>query len=110
MTTTPTPARTAKPFSFRRVFLLLVALLMLTYLADFVQYTIRAHFPKLGSATGSVHRVRMLAIPEKNNKVEYQIDAVHPEEDVRCTHSIFPHSGNRPCWYVTRHANDPITM
>jgi hypothetical protein len=87
-----------------------MALLILLYLIDFAFYSLRARFPRLGPATGSVHRIRMLAIPEKNNKVEYQIDTVHPEEDLPCTHSLFPHAGNRPCWYVTRHANDPITM
>jgi len=108
--TTPTPLRTATPFSLRRIFILLMALLILLYLIDFAWYALRARFPKLGPATGSVHRIRMLAIPEKNNKVEYQIDTVHPEEDLPCTHSLFPHAGNGPCWYVTRHANDPITM
>jgi hypothetical protein len=110
MTTPPTLLRTPKPFSLAQILLLLIVLLVVVYLGDFAVYELRASFPKLGPATGSIHRVRMLAIPEKNNKVEYQIDTVHPEEDVPCTHSLFPHSGNHPCWYVTRHANDPITM
>jgi hypothetical protein len=108
MTSTPLPPATR--FSLKRVILVLVAVIFAVYLADWLLYGLRTRFPKLGAATGSVHRIRMLAIPEKNNKVEYQIDTVHPEEDVPCTHSLFPHSGSRPCWYVTRHANDPITM
>ncbi len=110
MTTTPASLRTARSFSLTRVVLLLIGLLMVVYLVDLAFYALRTRFPKLGAAAGSVHRIRMLAIPEKNNKVEYQIDSVRPEEDVPCSRSLFPHGGNAPCWYVTRHANDPITM
>lgn len=99
------------PRSFvRRIVLILLGLLLLVYLGDFAWYELRLISPKLGLANGSVHRTRVLAIAEKNNKVEYEIDSNRPEEDVPCAHSLFPHSGNRPCWYVTRHANDPIPM
>lgn len=89
---------------------MLLGLLLFLYLADLVWYELRVVSPKLGVANGSVHRTRVLAINEKNNKVEYEIDSNRPEEDVPCTHSLFPHAGNRPCWYVARHANDPIPM
>jgi hypothetical protein len=42
--------------------------------------------------------------------VDYEIDSQKPEEDVPCVHSLFFHAGMSPCWYVTRHANDPIPM
>jgi hypothetical protein len=35
---------------------------------------------------------------------------VRPEEDVPCSRSLFPQAGKRPCWYVARHANDPISI
>ena len=105
------PTRSSAPsFSPRRVLLALIALLLLFYFADFAWFELRLQFPKLGPATGSVHRLRVLAIPGKNNKVEYQIDALRPEEDLPCSHSLFWRGGNRPCWYVTRHANEPIPM
>lgn len=97
-------------FSVRRVLLYVLALFLLLYFADFALYELRLHVPKFGPANGSVHRIRLLAVPEKNNKVEYEIDSAKPEEDLPCSHSLFPHGGNRPCWYVTRHANDPIMM
>lgn len=104
---TPPPA----PRSLlKRLALPLLGLLLLLYVADLVWYELRVIAPKLGLANGSVHRTRVLAIAEKNNKVEYEIDSNRPEEDVPCTHSLFPHAGSRPCWYVTRHANDPIPM
>lgn len=100
----------AASFSVRRVLLGFVALFVLLYVGDLAWYELRVLVPHFGSATGSVHRIRLLAIPTKGNKIEYEIDAVHPEEDVPCSHSIFPHGGNRPCWYLVRHANDPISM
>ncbi len=100
----------ARSFSPRRVFLSILAFLLLLYLADFAWYELRLQFPKLGSATGSVHRIRLLEVPVKNNKVDFEIDPVKPEEDLPCSHSLFPRAGNRPCWYVTRHAKDPIFM
>lgn len=100
----------ANRFSVRRVLLAVVALFVLLYLVDFAWYDLRVFVPKLGPATGSVHRIRLLAISSKGNKIEYEIDAVHPEEDVPCSHSVFPHGGSRPCWYMVRHAKDPIPM
>jgi hypothetical protein len=100
----------ARKFSTRRIVPGIVALFVALYLADFAWYELRVLIPKLGASTGSVHRIRLLAISSKGNKVDYEIDAVHPEEDVPCSHSIFPRSGNRPCWYMVRHANDPIPM
>jgi hypothetical protein len=97
-------------FSARRIVVGLIALLVLVYLADFAWYQLRVSLPNLGLATGSVHRIRLLAISSKGNKIEYEIDAVHPEEDVPCSRSIFPQGGNRPCWHMARHANDPIPM
>jgi hypothetical protein len=108
--TTATISSGVPSFSPRRVLLVLLALLLFVYLADFTWYELRLHFPRLGPASGSVHRLRILAIPRKSNKVEYQIDALRPEEDLPCSHSLFWRGGNRPCWYVTRHASEPIPM
>src|SRR5271169_5158038 len=94
----------------RRTLLSLLALTLLLYFVDFVWYELRVFVPRLGYARGSVHRVRMFAIPAKDNKVEFQLDTVRPEEDLPCAHSLLPEGGFRPCWYVTRHANDPFLM
>jgi hypothetical protein len=95
---------------FRRIIPRILTACLAIVFADFLWFQIRAHLPKLGQANGSVHRVRLLAITGKGNKVEYQIDSVKPEEDVPCAHSLFPQGGNNPCWYVARHANDPIAI
>ena len=80
------------------------------WLLDVGWFYIRRSFPATGTASGSVHRVRLLAIPDKGNKTEYEVDAVTPEEDVPCANSLFPHGGENPCWYVVKHAKDPIPM
>lgn len=90
--------------------LLVLGLFLILYFTDFSWYELRLHTTRFGLATGSVHRIRLLAIPGKGNKTTYQLDMVHPEEDVPCSHSLFPQGGNRPCWYVARHANDPISI
>jgi hypothetical protein len=88
----------------------IVGLLLLIYASDFAWYELRVAFPKLGVAKGSVHRLRILAIPQKSGKVEYVIDSQRPEEDLPCSHSLFPEPGGQPCWYVVPHATDPIPM
>jgi len=95
---------------FAKLFASFTLLLFVVYSVDFTWYHLRLAVPKLGAPISSVHRVRLLAIPDKGNKTDYEIDAIHPEEDVPCTHTLFPHSNDKPCWYVIRHANDPIAM
>jgi len=93
-----------------RVFASLTVLFFIIYAMDLTWYHLRLAVPRIGAANSSVHRVRLLAIPDKGNKIEYQIDAVQPEEDVPCARTLFPHRGLNPCWYVSRHAKDPIAM
>ena len=88
----------------------LTLLFFILYAVDLTWYHVRLAAPRLGAANSSVHRVRLLAIPDKGNKTEYQIDAVQPEEDVPCSRTVFPHRTLNPCWYVSRHAKDPIAM
>ena len=88
----------------------LTLLFFILYAVDLTWYHVRLAAPRLGAANSSVHRVRLLAIPDKGNKTEYQIDVVHPEEDVPCSRTVFPHRTLNPCWYVSRHAKDPIAM
>ena len=88
----------------------LAIVLVASWIADLAWFYVRLSFPASGRASGSVHRVRLLAISDKGNKTEYQVDAVTPEEDVPCANSIFPHGGENPCWYVIKHAKDPIPM
>jgi hypothetical protein len=103
-------ATSGSPGIVRNILVVLIALVLVVYFADFAWYELRSYVPKLGPANGTVHRIRLLAIPTKGNKIEYEIDAVRPEEDAPCSRSLFPHGGNPPCWYLSRHANEPISM
>ncbi len=58
----------------------------------------------------SLKTLCVLAIPEKNGKTEYEVDAQNPEQTITCVHSFFPHSGYSPCWYVKPRINQPIPM
>jgi len=94
----------------RRILLAPPALFCAIWILDFAWFHARLSFPAFGAAQGFVHRIRVLAIPGKLGKTEFQIDAVQPEEDLPCSHSFFPHAHSNPCWYVVRQAKDPIQM
>ena len=70
----------------------------LTWLGDLVVAQARG-----ASALSSVHVNNVLVTPLKNGKAEYDYIG---EEDVPCTHSLFPQRGHNPCWYVERHKNN----
>jgi hypothetical protein len=63
--------------------------------------TIRARVWKGMAPFGTVQIERYAAVHEKNGKTEFIFD--QPETGT-CVHSIFPHLGYAPCWYLNRHA------
>jgi hypothetical protein len=82
----------------------LAALLLLVYIADFAWLQVRASRNQ-SSAYDSVQVEVVEQIPQKGNKAEYV------PEDPRtqtCVRSIFPHTGDQPCWYLRRHAQQQI--
>jgi hypothetical protein len=85
--------------SWQRMLLVAVALLLLTYLGDTISIAYR--IPKGREQFGSVEVQKLLAVPQKDNKTEYIAD---PPQEQRCVHSLFPHLGLTPCWYLARHA------
>lgn len=58
----------------------------------------------------SMTRTRVLAIPQKSGKFDYQIDQTQPVETLTCVHSLFPHYGDQPCWYLKPRLNQPIPV
>lgn len=82
--------------------LLLAAVL---YGGDWVclRYRIWRH----GDGFGSVTVTPVYVIHEKNGRTEYQ---VAPPQDEACVHSLFPHFGYGPCWYVSRHTEKRIEI
>jgi hypothetical protein len=94
----------------KRTLVLGVALVAIIYAGDYGVVRLRAAYPRLGNAFGSVQMERVYAIPLKNGNVEYELDARQPEVTVSCARSLFPHMGYQPCWYVRRNSQKPIPM
>jgi hypothetical protein len=90
--------------------LLSFALAAIVYAGDYLLVRLRAAYPRLGSAFGSVQVTRVYAIPLKNGRVEYELDALQPEVTVTCVRALFPHLGYQPCWYLRRDSQKPIPM
>jgi hypothetical protein len=94
----------------RRVLISVVLVLGLLYGSDYLYVRIRMLHPKPADPFESLKTLRVLAIPEKNGKTEYELDAQIPEQTVTCVHSLLPHYGYLPCWYLKPRINQPIPM
>ena len=95
---------------FKRAILLVAGCAAIVYGADYLYFRFRMLRPKPADPLESITALRVLAIPEKNGKTEYEVDAQNPEQTVTCVHSLFPHEGCSPCWYVKPRINRPIPM
>jgi hypothetical protein len=47
------------------------------------------------------------AVPRKDKKIEFYFDEPRNEA---CVHSLFPHLGDSPCWYLSRNREKRIDM
>ncbi len=93
-----------------RIVIATALILAVLYSGDYFFLRVRMSHPKPSVPFESITAPRILAIPEKNAKTEYQIDALNPEQTVTCIHSLFPHFGYSPCWYVKPRINRPIPI
>jgi hypothetical protein len=96
--------------SLKRAAVGIVVVVVAAFILDYVVLRAKIMFPKLGAATGTVQMTRLYAIAQKNGRVEYELDANQPEVTMPCVHSIFPHMGNSPCWYLQQNATKPIPV
>ena len=94
----------------KRVLISFLVVLGLIYGGDYLSVRVRMVHPKPADPFESLKARRVLAIPEKNGRTEYEMDALNPEQIVTCVHSLFPHNGYSPCWYVKPRINQPIPM
>jgi hypothetical protein len=95
---------------FTRFLYALLTLLAVAYGYDFASVRHRMSAQKPGDPFDVVTYPHILAIPEKGNKVEYALDAQSPMESDPCIHSLFPHYGYAPCWYILRKSKTPTQM
>ncbi len=87
----------------KRILLGALLAVCILYLLDDV--SVRYGIPKGRDPFGSVLVRRYYAVPQKNGRVEFYFD--QPETQ-RCVHSLFPHFGYSPCWYLNRHKQKRI--
>lgn len=88
--------------AIRRWTLRVLILLAVVYLGDYLS----VRFPGARNPFGTVSVQPYLAIHLKDKKTEFNFD-VPPETKV-CVHSMFPHMGYSPCWYVSRQTQQRI--
>jgi len=94
----------------KRVMFVILPSLALLFCTDYLYVRVRLLHPKPADPFETIKALRVLAIPEKNGKTSYEVDSQNPEQTVTCVHSLFPHSGYSPCWYVKPRINQPIPM
>jgi hypothetical protein len=93
-----------------RILYSLILLLAVAYGYDYASVRRRMSAQKPGDPFDVVTYPHLLAIPLKGNKVDYELDAQSPMESESCVHSLFPHYGYTPCWYVVRRSKRPTQM
>jgi hypothetical protein len=94
----------------KHILIAVVSFLILVYIGDYLSVRIRMLHAKPIDPFETITTLRILAIPEKNGKTEYETDAQNPQQAVTCVHSLFPHAGYSPCWYIKPKLNQPIPM
>jgi|HubBroStandDraft_2_1064218.scaffolds.fasta_scaffold114735_2 hypothetical protein len=86
----------------RRIFLgfvlLLLGTVLLLFCADFLLFRLRVATNR--NPYGSVVVSHYYAVLQKNGKTQFIFD---PPAAENCVHALFPHSGMKPCWYLSRH-------
>jgi hypothetical protein len=88
----------------RRVFLYLAICAAVTWICDYL--SVQFKFP-YRNPIGNVPVQTYYAVPQKDGKTEFLFDQPATQD---CVHSIFPHSGYNPCWYVSRHKQRRVDM
>jgi hypothetical protein len=83
----------------------IVAIAVLLYAGDYcsLRFRIPGGRPQFGQVTVNP----LYAIRVKNGKIQYEPGQ---QETDTCVHSLFPHFGNSPCWYLSRHTDKIINI
>jgi hypothetical protein len=87
----------------RRIALIVVALFALLYVGDYA--SVRFRIPRSRNPYEVVQVRPYYAVRQKDGKPEFYF--LDPENQV-CVHSLFPHLGYNPCWYVSRHTQKRV--
>jgi hypothetical protein len=88
-----------------RAALFVLMALVLLYVGDDI--SARFRLPNGRQTLGSVDVQVMWAIKQKDGRIDYELG---DSETQPCLHSLFPHLGYTPCWYLSRHKNQVIKV
>jgi hypothetical protein len=83
-----------------------VVLVAITYAGDYLQLRYRVW--RNANPFGTVQVERYYAVHQKNNKIEFMFP--HETQNQDCVHSLFPHMGYSPCWYLIRNREQRIDI
>jgi hypothetical protein len=83
----------------QRVALFAIVGLIVIYMGDYALARMRPQ--------GSVDVQIMWAVKQKNSRIDYELGDT---ETRPCVQSLLPHLGAAPCWYLTRHKTQTITV
>ncbi|HUI43881.1 MAG TPA: hypothetical protein VL523_18115 [Terriglobia bacterium] len=89
----------------KRAALIAVLLLAALYGGDYA--SVRIPVPRSRVPLGTVTVRRYYAAMKKDGKPDFYFTP--PEADT-CVHSLFPHFGYTPCWYLSRHTTQRIDL
>jgi hypothetical protein len=89
----------------QRGFVFAVLALCVIYAGDYL--LLRYKMATNRNAFGTVTVRPYYAVPRKDHRTEFLFDE---PEDETCVHSLFPHAGDSPCWYLSRHQERRIDM
>ena len=90
----------------QKTVLAIVVLAIVIYAGDYTQLRVRAW--RKANPFGSVQVEKYYAVHEKNNKTEFMFP--HDTQSQDCVHSLFPHMGYSPCWYLNRNREQRIDI
>ena len=88
----------------KRTFLTILGAAALAYAAD---YAVLMHKSAHQGAFGSVEIHPYYAILQKNKTLDFEF--LEPVNQT-CVHSLFPHFGDAPCWYLERNKQKRIDI
>ena len=88
----------------------LVLGLIVAFVCDYVYFRIRMIHPQPSNPLEKFTSPRLYAIAVKGGKVVYELDEQNPQQTWICSHSLFPHAGYSPCWYIKPKSRQPIPM
>ena len=88
-----------------RALLIAGLLLSVVYVCDYL--SVRFRIPRSREAFGTVTVQRSYAVKQKDGRTEFMFD---PPANQVCVHSLFPHLGYTPCWYLSRRTSQRINL